>query len=86
MGIILNDVFNLNINRIDLVKMCQEAENKFIGVNCGIMDQFAIGMGKENCAILLDCNTLNYKYSKINMDGYKIIISNTNKKKETNRF
>ena len=38
---------------IDMVKMCQEAENKFIGVNCGIMDQFAIGMGKEGCAILI---------------------------------
>ena len=62
--------------------MCQEAENKFIGVNCGIMDQFTIGMGKENCAILLDCNTLNYRYSKINMDGYKIVISNTNKKRK----
>ena len=46
------------------------------------MDQFAIGMGKENCAILLDCNTLNYRYSKINMDGYKIVISNTNKKRK----
>ena len=42
MGVILNDLFNLNINMIDIVKMCQEAENKFIGVNCGIMDQFAI--------------------------------------------
>ena len=61
--------------------MCQEAENKFIGVNCGIMDQFAIGMGKEGCAILLDCNTLKYRYSKVNMDGYKIVIGNTNKKR-----
>ncbi len=66
---------------VDIVKMCQGAENKFIGVNCGIMDQFAIGMGKENCAILLDCNTLNYSYSKLNMDGYKIVIGNTNKKR-----
>jgi galactokinase len=81
MGVILNDLFNLNINMVDIVKMCQEAENKFIGVNCGIMDQFAIGMGKDECAILLDCNTLNYSYSKINMDGYKIIIANTNKKR-----
>ncbi len=47
-----------------MVKMCQEAENKFIGVNCGIMDQFAIGMGKEGCAILLDCNTLKYHIAK----------------------
>ena len=63
------------------MKMCQEAENKFIGVNCGIMDQFAIGMGTEGCAILLDCNTLEYRYSKINMEGYKIVIGNTNKKR-----
>lgn len=81
MGTILNELFNLNIDMIDIVKMCQEAENKFIGVNCGIMDQFAIGMGKDNCAILLDCNTLNYSYSNINMEGYKIVIANTNKKR-----
>ncbi|WP_026888147.1 galactokinase [Clostridium beijerinckii] len=80
-GTILNDLFNLNIDMVDIVKMCQEAENKFIGVNCGIMDQFAIGMGKENCAILLDCNTLKYSYSTIAMDGYKIVIANTNKKR-----
>ncbi|WP_297428401.1 galactokinase [Clostridium sp.] len=81
MGTILNDSFNLNINMVDIVKMCQEAENKFIGVNCGIMDQFAIGMGKENCAILLDCNTLKYSYSTLAMNGYKIVIANTNKKR-----
>ena len=81
MGTILNDSFNFNIDMVDIVKMCQEAENKFIGVNCGIMDQFAIGMGKKDCAILLDCNTLNYSYSKLNMDGYKIVIGNTNKKR-----
>ena len=81
MGTILNESFNLNINMVDIVKMCQEAENKFIGVNCGIMDQFAIGMGKENCAILLDCNTLKYSYSKLNLEGYKIVIGNTNKKR-----
>lgn len=81
MGTILNEAFNLNIDMIDIVKMCQEAENKFIGVNCGIMDQFAIGMGKEGSAILLDCNTLKYSYSKLNMIGYKIVIGNTNKKR-----
>lgn len=81
MGTILNESFSLNIDMVDIVKMCQEAENKFIGVNCGIMDQFAIGMGKEGCAILLDCNTLKYSYSKLNLDGYKIVIGNTNKKR-----
>ncbi|AQR97100.1 galactokinase [Clostridium saccharoperbutylacetonicum] len=81
MGVILNETFNFNIDMVEIVKMCQEAENKFIGVNCGIMDQFAIGMGKDNCAILLDCNTLNYSYSNIDMEGYKIVIANTNKKR-----
>lgn len=80
-SIILKDTFNLEIDMVSMVKMSQEAENKFIGVNCGIMDQFAIGMGTKDCAILLDCNTLEYRYSKINMDGYKLVIGNTNKKR-----
>ncbi len=81
MGVMLDNVFNLNINRIDLVKYCQEAENEFIGVNCGIMDQFAIGMGKEKNAILLDCNTLNYSYANIDLKDEVIIIANTNKRR-----
>lgn len=81
MAVILNTLFQFNIDMIQMVKMCQQTENQFIGVNCGIMDQFAVGMGKENCAIMLDCNTLNYRYSKIAMDGYKIVIGNTNKRR-----
>ena len=65
-----------------MVKMSQEAENKFIGVNCGIMNQLAIGMGTKDCDNLLDCNTLEYRYSKINMNGYKLVIGNTNKKRQ----
>ena len=79
-GVIFNEFLNLQINRVDLVKMSQEAENKFVGVNCGIMDQFAVGMGKKNHAILLDCNTLVYRYSKIELNGYSIVIANTNKR------
>lgn len=81
MAVILKESFNFDIDMLHMVKYCQEAENKFIGVNCGIMDQFAIGFGSEDSAILLDCNTLKYRYSKINMDGYKIVIGNTNKKR-----
>ncbi|WP_346939576.1 galactokinase [uncultured Clostridium sp.] len=80
-AIILKDASKLNIDMISIAKLCQEAENKFIGVNCGIMDQFAVAMGKENCALLLDCNTLEYSYSNVNMEGYKIIIGSTNKKR-----
>ena len=81
MAVMANDLFDFNIDRVELVKYCQEAENKFIGVNCGIMDQFAIGMGKEDSAILLDCNNLNYSYSKVDLKDDVIIIANTNKRR-----
>lgn len=80
-AVMLDKLFELNIDRVDLVKYSQEAENKFICVNCGIMDQFAIGMGKDNSAILLDCNTLNYSYSKIDLKDEVLIIANTNKRR-----
>ncbi|MGL6064135.1 MAG: galactokinase [Fusobacteriaceae bacterium] len=81
MGTILKDKFNLNINMIDIVKLSQKAENQFIGVNCGIMDQFAVGMGKKDNAILLNCDTLEYKYAPLVLDGASIVISNTNKQR-----
>ena len=80
-AVIVNELYNLNIDRISLVKYSQEAENKFVGVNCGIMDQFAIGMGKENNAILLDCQSLEYTYCNLNLQDCSIIISNTNKRR-----
>ncbi len=80
-AVMMNSIFNFNINRIDLVKLSQEAENKFVGVNCGIMDQFAIGMGKENNAILLDCNTLKYSYCPIDLKDEILVIANTNKRR-----
>lgn len=80
-SVILKDMNNLDISMIDMVKLSQIAENEFIGVSCGIMDQFAIGMGKKDNAILLDCNTLNYKYAPLKLDGIKIVIANTNKKR-----
>ena len=79
-AVALNTAFRLNIPQIELVKMAQEAENKFVGMNCGIMDQFASGMGKEDHAILLDCNTLQYEYVPLNLKGISIVIINSNKK------
>ncbi|MFJ5714146.1 galactokinase [Neobacillus sp. NPDC093127] len=81
-GVIVNEIFEYQIDRIDLVKLGKKVENEFIGVNSGIMDQFAVGMGKENCGILLNCNTLEYEYVPLNLTGYKIIIMNTNKRRE----
>ena len=81
-AVAMNKVFNLYIPQVELVKFCQEAENKFVGMNCGIMDQFALGMGKEGCAVLLDCNTLNYEYAPLDLKGVSIVIMNTNKRRE----
>nr|WP_307774707.1 galactokinase [uncultured Cetobacterium sp.] len=80
-GVILKSLFNLNLNMVKLVQLCQKAENNFIGVNCGIMDQFSIGLGKENCAILLDCNTLEYSYAPFMLQDISIVIANTNKRR-----
>lgn len=78
-AVILNENFNFGIDMIEMVKLSQKAENEFVGMNCGIMDQFAVGMGKKDCAILLDCNTLKYRYSPIKLGDASIVITNTNK-------
>lgn len=79
----VNVLFNQGeIGRIDLVKISQKAENDFVGVKCGIMDQFAIGMGKENKAILLDTHSLEYEYIDMDLKDNIIVIMNTNKRRE----
>jgi len=79
MSVILNEAFSFGLPMLEMVKLSQKAENQFVGVNCGIMDQFAVGMGKADCAMLLDCNTLAYRYSKIALKDASIVITNTNK-------
>ncbi|WP_026564617.1 galactokinase [Bacillus sp. UNC41MFS5] len=81
-GVLVNGLFNLEIPRLDLIKIGKRVENEFIGVNSGIMDQFAIGMGKKDVGILLDCQTLKYEYAPIHLEDHKILIMNTNKRRE----
>jgi len=80
-AVFLNELFDCKIDMVDLVKMSQSAENNFVGVNCGIMDQFAVAMGKKDNAILLDCNTLDYTYVPLVLEGVKIVIGNTKKRR-----
>ncbi len=80
-GFILRDIFRLPIDPIKLALLCQKAENLFIGVNCGIMDQFAIAMGKKGYAIFLDTADLSYVYAPLQLGDSKIVIMNTNKKR-----
>jgi galactokinase len=81
-GVMIDGLFALEVPRLDLIKIGQRVENEFIGVNSGIMDQFAIGMGKQNAGILLDCQTLAYEYAPLKLDDYRILIMNTNKRRE----
>lgn len=81
-GVMFEKLFELTIDRVELVKIGQQVENHFIGVNSGIMDQFAIGMGKENAGIFLDCETLKYEYAPLDLQDHLILIMNTNKRRE----
>jgi galactokinase len=69
------------LSMMELVKLSQRAENQFIGVNCGIMDQFAVGMGKKNHAVMLNCDALTYDYAPIELGEYQLVIINTNKRR-----
>jgi galactokinase len=80
-GVAVNALMGSGLDMIDLVKMGQKAENEYVGVNCGIMDQFASGMGKKDHAILLDCATLDYEHVPLRLGDYVIMISNTNKRR-----
>lgn len=80
-GVMLNDLNDFQIDMIDLIKFGQKTENEFMGVNSGIMDQFASGKGKVGHAILLDCQTLEYQYSPVDLKDEVLVIANTNKRR-----
>ena len=80
-GFILRDMFGFDVTNQDLALIGQYSENKFNGVNCGIMDQFAIAMCKAGHAIFLDTATLKYEYAPIRLENAKIVISCSNKKR-----
>lgn len=82
MGIVAEELFGLKLERLDLVKIGKQTENEFIGVNSGIMDQFAIGMGADKKAIYLDTNTLEYDLVPLDLGDNVIVIMNTNKRRE----
>jgi galactokinase len=77
----LNDLYSWNYNVLDLIHLSRKAENEFNGVSCGIMDQFAVGQGKKDHAIFLDCETLDFQHVPIHVKGYRLVITNTNKKR-----
>ena len=70
----------LSVPNMDLALIAQKAEHEFAGVNCGIMDQFASVFGKEDYAMMLDCRSLEHEYIPLKLDGYKLVLLNTNVK------
>ena len=76
----LNELFALGISKMEMVKIAQQAEHDFAGVMCGIMDQFASMFGKKDHVIKLDCRSLEYEYIPLAMQGYKLVLFNSNVK------
>ena len=73
----LNEIFKLGLSKLDIVQISKKAENHFVGVNCGIMDQFASTFGKANHVIKLDCKSLEYQYFPFQIDGYDVVLCDT---------
>ncbi len=77
----VSDAFGFNIDRVEIAKLGQMSEHNFMNVNCGIMDQFIISVGKKNTAVALDCNTLKYEYAPLELGDYRFVVMNTNKQR-----
>lgn len=75
----VSETFGFGIGRIEIAKLGQMSEHNFMGVNCGIMDQFIIATGKRNFAEMLDCATLEYEYAPLELGDYRFVVMNTNK-------
>lgn len=78
----LNELFNAAYNKLELVKIAKSVENNFMGLNCGIMDQFAVAFGEKDKAIVLNCDTLEYDIVPSNLGNYVLAIINTNKSRK----
>lgn len=76
-GFAINDMYNLGFDRFDLAKIGQATEHNYVGVKCGIMDQFASCFGKEGALIRLDCRSLEYEYVPFEPKGYRLVLLNT---------
>lgn len=76
-GYMLKDIYGFDVTNQDIALIGQYSENNYNGCNCGIMDQFASAMGKKDNAIFLDCNTLDFEYAPIVLDGAKIVVTNS---------
>ena len=80
-AVAMNEFLSTGLDTLQLVRMSQKAENEFVGMNCGIMDQFAVGFGKKDNAIFLNCDTLSFENVPLVLNDCSLIITNTNKRR-----
>jgi len=80
----INEIFNCNLSLIELVKMAQAAENDFVGMQCGIMDQYAVAMATADHAMFLNCATLEHRQVPLDLNDFSIVLANTNQRRELN--
>lgn len=71
---VLNELYNLGLSKMEMVRLAQRSENRFVGMNCGIMDMFASVMGRENQVVLLDCRNLDYAYVPFDPPDYSLVL------------
>lgn len=74
----MNELFNIGLSDLEIIKLSRDAEHNFVGTKCGIMDQFAVVKGKKNHLILLNCKTMKYELIEVNFEPYTIVLLNSN--------
>ena len=80
-AVALNELTGSGLEMMEMVRMAQKAENGFVGMNCGIMDQFAVGFGRKDHAINFNCDTLEYRYAPLSLGDRRLVITYTNKRR-----
>ncbi|ASJ75614.1 galactokinase [Granulosicoccus antarcticus] len=80
----INQIMHTELSLLDLVRVSQSAENDFVGMQCGIMDQFAVAFAQTGHAMMLDCHSVEHRQVPLNLDEHSIVVSNTNQRRELN--
>lgn len=83
-AVAINALFTANLEAIDIVRLAQQAEREFVGMQCGIMDQFAVTMAREDHAMMLDCHSLAYRQVPLQLNDHALVVINTNDRRELN--
>lgn len=81
-AVLLRELFKLDLEPVRLARLCQRAENDFVGVQCGIMDQFTVALGKQGHGLLLDCRTLDYRYVPFPTQHVRLVVTDTGVRRE----